>query len=210
MVNIDALAPVRISSILARPAALLLLGASTVFGCSVANALTFNWSLFGTLNSNNFASGTFDIAETSVTVGSLYVVTGISGTYNGESILGLSSASVNSVAPDNIFQYQGEGSPLYVNGNGIGFRIATFNVRMYDRDLLSGSSTYAVADRTTRQNISTNAISNQGITLSSVSQVAAPVPGPLPILGLPAVLFYSRKLKKRIKESRKLSSASLT
>ena len=38
---------------------------------------------------------------------------------------------------------------------------------------------------------------------------AAAVPAPLPILGLPAVLFYSRKLKKRIKASRELSSASL-
>ena len=34
-------------------------------------------------------------------------------------------------------------------------------------------------------------------------------PAPLPILGLPAVLFYSRKLKKRIKASRELSSNAL-
>ena len=34
-------------------------------------------------------------------------------------------------------------------------------------------------------------------------------PAPLPSLGLPAVLFYSRKLRKRIKASREASSASL-
>jgi hypothetical protein len=43
LVSIDALVEVKISSTLLKPAALLLLGASTVFGCSVANALTFNW-----------------------------------------------------------------------------------------------------------------------------------------------------------------------
>ena len=46
-------------------------------------------------------------------------------------------------------------------------------------------------------------------TLNSALPSAAAVPAPLPILGLPAVLFYSRKLKKRIKVSRELSSASL-
>ena len=46
-------------------------------------------------------------------------------------------------------------------------------------------------------------------TLNSALPSAAAVPAPLPILGLPAVLFYSRKLKKRIKASRELSSASL-
>ena len=36
-----------------------------------------------------------------------------------------------------------------------------------------------------------------------------PVPAPLPILGLPAVLFYSGKLKKRIKENGDVSSKTL-
>ena len=46
-------------------------------------------------------------------------------------------------------------------------------------------------------------------TLNSALPSAAAVPAPLPILGLPAVLFYSRKLKKRIKVSRELSSNAL-
>ena len=46
-------------------------------------------------------------------------------------------------------------------------------------------------------------------TLTSATPSAAAVPAPLPILGLPAVLFYSRKLKKRIKVSRELSSNAL-
>ena len=36
------------------------------------------------------------------------------------------------------------------------------------------------------------------------------VPGPLPILGIPAVLLYSRNLKKRIKARRETSGASLS
>ena len=35
------------------------------------------------------------------------------------------------------------------------------------------------------------------------------VPGPLPILGIPAVLLYSRNLKKRIKARREASNTSL-
>jgi hypothetical protein len=46
-------------------------------------------------------------------------------------------------------------------------------------------------------------------TISVNGTTAAAAPAPLPILGLPAVLFYSRKLKKRIKASRELVSASL-
>jgi hypothetical protein len=49
---------------------------------------------------------------------------------------------------------------------------------------------------------------NQTITSFSATSATA-VPGPLPILGLPAVLFYSRKLKKRIKASREASSKAL-
>ena len=42
------------------------------------------------------------------------------------------------------------------------------------------------------------------ITVNGTTDPAG-VPAPLPILGLPAVLFYSRKLKKRIKASREAS-----
>ena len=42
------------------------------------------------------------------------------------------------------------------------------------------------------------------ITVNGTTDPAV-VPAPLPILGLPAVLFYSRKLKKRIKASREAS-----
>jgi hypothetical protein len=52
-----------------------------------------------------------------------------------------------------------------------------------------------------------------GTGTATISNFSAPsaaaVPAPLPILGLPAVLFYSRKLKKRIKASRELSSNAL-
>jgi hypothetical protein len=48
---------VRIPSTLLKPAALLLLGASTVFGCSVAHALTFNWN-FNNTDGNPVNTGT--------------------------------------------------------------------------------------------------------------------------------------------------------
>jgi hypothetical protein len=46
-------------------------------------------------------------------------------------------------------------------------------------------------------------------TMTSAIPQSAAVPAPLPILGLPAVLFYSRKLKKRFKASKELSSNAL-
>jgi len=51
-------------------------------------------------------------------------------------------------------------------------------------------------------------INDSGDTLTLNAGSVAPVPGPLPILGIPAVLLYTRKLKKRIKASREASSAS--
>jgi hypothetical protein len=44
--------------------------------------------------------------------------------------------------------------------------------------------------------------------LVTISSVAA-VPAPLPILGIPPVLVYCRKLKKRIKARRDSSSPAL-
>jgi hypothetical protein len=77
--------------------------------------------------------------------------------------------------------------------------------------LLSGSATFAGEtfeslgmDTGTFEGTLTN-----GDTITLNVGTAAAVPAPLPILGLPAVLFYSRKLKKRIKASREISSASL-
>jgi len=51
--------------------------------------------------------------------------------------------------------------------------------------------------------------SGQVVTMNIGTASVSAAPAPLPILGLPAVLFYSRKLKKRIKESRETSSNAL-
>ena len=50
-------------------------------------------------------------------------------------------------------------------------------------------------------------VNDDSLTVN-IASVAA-VPGPLPILGLPAVLFYSRKLKKRIKARRESSGQEM-
>ena len=52
-----------------------------------------------------------------------------------------------------------------------------------------------------------NTLSNNDTITLNVGTV--PVPGPLPILGIPAVLLYSRNLKKRIKARREISSSAL-
>jgi len=80
----------------------------------------------------------------------------------------------------------------------------------YSSGNLSGSATFTG-----------NSFSNLGMTtgtyvntLSNNETVTlnvgiAAVPGPLPILGIPAVLLYSRNLKKRIKARREASNTSL-
>jgi hypothetical protein len=45
-------------------------------------------------------------------------------------------------------------------------------------------------------------------TLISATPATSAVPGPLPIFGIPAILFYSRKLKRRIKERNACSDIS--
>ena len=74
---------------------------------------------------------------------------------------------------------------------------------------LSGSTTFVGESFSTlgmTQGTYVNTLPNDTITLN-VGTAAAPAP--LPILGLPAVFFYSRKLKKRIKASREASSKAL-
>jgi hypothetical protein len=52
-----------------------------------------------------------------------------------------------------------------------------------------------------------NRESSRGFTANTLS-AAASVPAPLPILGLPAVLLYARKLKARIMERKATAAVS--
>ena len=99
---------------------------------------------------------------------------------------------------------------LLLNNEGIVFSVSGLSYNTVNLYQTGGS--YVAVNRVDRgtSNTSNNAIVGNvygPVTSSTVS--AAVVPAPLPILGLPAVLFCSRKLKKRIKASRELSSASL-
>ena len=181
-----------------KPAVLLMLGASTVFGCSAANALTFNWTFQNTLGYP--ATGGIDSGTISVVGDGVYDISradaGVTATFTG-------STSGNSLSPEawssggnsygSITVFEGQITNYgfrFINSTSEFFGDKTYGAYVYD----FSANNY---DYTNQQN---------PLALSSA---AAAAPAPLPILGLPAVLFYSRKLKKRIKASREASSASL-
>ena len=96
-------------------------------------------------------------------------------------------------------------SQIYADGIGIDLNF-TSGINQFQYNIASISGSIAPAD---------SLIDSQGGQQSSTLSIntltsAAPVPAPLPMLGLPAVLFYSRKLKKRIKASRETSSNALS
>ena len=192
----------RISSTLLKPAACLLLGASAVLSCSVANALTLKWATTGT-NANG--SGTFDIAQSSVVDGGIYTITAIRGLYNDLNISGLlapGTIDFGGTKNDNKFQYDAAGT-WKVDFAGVSFAVSNGDTYTLYCNSCFGPS-FGQADYNYVPQPATVPIANQISTAT-----ASVVPAPLPILGLPAVLFYSRKLKKRIKASRETLSASL-
>lgn len=77
----------------------------------------------------------------------------------------------------------------------------------------SGSTSFSVNSGDVfgfRQNSVDSIDGSASTTVSNFDVSAAQaVPGPLPILGIPAVLLYSRNLKKRIKARREASGAAL-
>lgn len=99
-----------------------------------AQAITiWNWSFTG--SGNQSASGTFTTTDVTPTAGVTYSITGITGTYNRDSvaytITGLSDYSGGS----NTFQWNGtSSSPLLSNYAGISFSTASGSVNMYNDD----------------------------------------------------------------------------
>ena len=194
----------RIPSTLLKPAALLLLGASTVFGCSVANALTFNWN-FNNTNGNPANTGT-----TSGTITGL--AEGNNNVDNNNSLLIAtltSSTSGNFTVPRTWSQANGglAGGFITVTSGNISdynffFNNGTAEFRGIKEPGASENSFVSVP------NVGTDRTANglrDPITFTSTEAV----PGPLPILGIPAVLLWSRNLKKRIKARWEASSAAL-
>jgi hypothetical protein len=194
-----------------KPAAWLLFGASAIFAPIAAQALTFDWTLSGTDSQtvNGVAttvtrSGSGRLGATLVS-GTTYQIQSISGTWAGETITGLNASFTyrNGVTfiQDNQFIYD---TTILINTNfkpatGLGYAFTTANywgnffldpIRL---NAYISESTFVSAANTI----------NPGSFTGSIELV----PAPLPLLGLPAVLFYSRKIKKRIKQ-RSLTSVS--
>ena len=197
----------RIPSSLLKAVACLLLGTSAVFGCSVANALTFNWLTTGTGVSG---SGTFVIADPSVTDGGVYIITNISGTFDGQAVSYASPGSAGGYGT-NLFEYQSGSTNWLLDNSGVVFSLADGRViDLWSSQGNTSSQTYAPANlvdiylsgSSPQYNVP---VASARASLGSLSAV----PGPFPILGLPAAFLSARKLRKRIKASREASSASL-
>ena len=181
-----------------RPAAYLLLGASTIFGCSTANALSYNWSF---INNGNPTSG----GTTSGTItGLIEGINDISGGpgYNPNIVITVVD-SVNT--PDgNIFR---SNDSFLRNGD---ITVASGLVSGYNFTIYNASSYLVFRDYQVAQ-----VADNDGISFGYDTDFASnpvnfsAVPGPLPILGIPPVLLFSRRLKARIKARKEASIPAL-
>ncbi len=180
-----------------KPAAWLLFGAAAIFGSTAAQAITFPWAMSLNFSGTNITgSGSL---EATLLSGTTYQLTSISGTWNGETILGLIGANgtaldynisnVRQPQPDNQFDTQGVLNFRPVSRNGYAFWTTGRNaIVMY-------------LDNTVWTALSCPGCVNGSSNSSSFPTInSATVPAPLPILGLPAVLFYSRRIKKRLKQ----------
>jgi len=112
------------------------IGGSTLISLGLlsapAQAITiWNWSFTG--SSNQSASGTFQTADVTPTAGVTYTITGITGTYNRDSvaytITGLDTTFVN---PSNTFQWDGTpSSSLLSDLGGISFNTSSNSVNIF-------------------------------------------------------------------------------
>jgi len=146
-----------------------------------------------------------------------YLITGISGTDGGDAVLGLypqgfSSSSWGGIAVDNLFNYV-PGLPTRPNQfSSKGFAYYTSEDEAYrffygDRQGVPGSPIgyqgIIIIPRPTLQNpdpIPFDPGNYKDITNPRFTNV---VPGPLPLLGVGAAFGFSRRLRKRIKGSKK-------
>ncbi len=186
----------RFSVAVLKPAAWLLFGAAAIFAPIAAQAVTFNWAL--TTQGNYSGSivqrtGSGTLGATLIS-GTTYQIQSISGTWNGEAITGLLTSVIkngNSLTFDNQFTTSGSNQFRPASGIGYAFSTANYWVNVYR----GGALVFSIDESSTSSS-------------SPSTFTAEEVPAPLPILGLPAVLFYSSRLKKRIKQHNALAVVS--
>jgi len=168
--------------------------------CSKASALTFNWTTTSTGGADG--SGTFDIAETSLVDGDLYELTGIAGTFDGNTITGLYSPGTLWSGANNKFQYSALSTNWLLNLGGINFSVSgpgTYTgVELWSTAGNGNSNIYGTVDSVDYYPSGTSS----RFTITSATATLA-VPAPLPLLGLGAATAFSRKLKQRIALRRK-------
>jgi hypothetical protein len=158
------------------------IGVSTLISLGLlsapAQAITiWNWSFTG--SSNQSASGTFQTADVTPTAGVTYTITGITGTYNRDSvaytITGLDTTFVN---PSNTFQWDGTpSSSLLSDLGGISFNTSSNSVNIF----YSRNDGYQPVDGTF-----TNFGIGDDYIVSSTLSPATPVPwetDALPVMG---------------------------
>ena len=188
-----------------KPFFCLIFGGLILSCCASASALTFNWTTTG-LRANG--SGTFEIAETSVSHGSLYQLTSISGTFDGNAITGLLPPGALWWATNNAFEYDAVNGSWLLNNSGVNFSVSGSST--YDGvDLWSNASNRASSyqsidsvDYYSGAMTSSPSYLAQNLNLTGTATFSA-VPAPLPLLGLGAATAFSRKLKQRIALRRK-------
>lgn len=183
-----------------KPFFCLIFGGMILSCCAKASALTFNWSTTSTGGADG--SGTFDIAETSLADGSLYELTGIAGTFDGNTITGLLPAGNLWYGANNKFQYSASSPNWLLNLGGINFSVSGpgsyTGVELWSTAGNGDSSIYGTVDAVDKYPGGSSANN-----ITSATATLAAVPAPLPLLGLGAATAFSRKLKQRIALKRK-------
>jgi hypothetical protein len=116
----------------------------------------WNWSFTG--SGNQSASGTFQTAEVTPTAGVIYNITGITGTYNLDSVAYEITGLSDYQGAANTFQWDGtSSSSILSNFDGISFSTSSNAVNMY-----SDADGYPPIDKTI-----TNFITVEGTIVSS-------------------------------------------
>ena len=186
---------VRIPPTLLKSSACLLLGISAVFGSSAAKALnlqTYNLTYSSSNSSSLSGFFTIDVDQATTNYGTISIPSWFTALSLTETVSGTPSSYT-------LLDYQG----IYLSPS----TTVNYNIdlvpQFYDINFLSSPGSSAPSA------LFNNTLNGVGLyTLTSATPQA--VPGPLPILGVPAVLLYSRNLKKRIKARREASEVSLT
>ena len=179
-----------------KPAAWLMFGASAIFAPIAAQAVTMIWEFNALANVNGVliprsGSGTLEATQVGATT---WRIDSMGGTWAGEALTGVVTSYVRNgitLTSDNLFEY-GPSLTNFRPTTGDGYAFTTANT--YTNFYLLGAGRYAI-------------IVEAPNTAGSPQAGFVDTPAPLPLLGLPAVLFYSRKIKKRIKQ-RSLASVS--